>query len=59
MAVIGFLNTELSGSEGSGSLDFDIRVLQGILRIDVGVNFVTDDGSAQGMPMSIAVSCCC
>ena len=58
MAVIGFLITELSGSEGSGSLDFDIGVLQGILRIDVGVNFATDDGSAQGMPMSIAVHCC-
>ena len=51
MAVIGFLITELSGSEGIG-------VLQGILRINVGVNFATDDGSAQGMPLSIAVRYC-
>ena len=58
MAVIGFLITELSGSEGIGSLDFDIGVLQGILRINVGVNFATDDGSAQGMPLSIAVRYC-
>ena len=58
MAVIGFLITELSGSEGSGSLDFDIGVLQGILRFDVEVNFATDDGSAQGTPMSIAIHCC-
>ena len=53
MAVIGFLITELSGSEGIGSLNFDIGVRQGILRINVGVNFATDDGSAQGMPLSI------
>ena len=53
MAVIGFLITELSGSEGIGSLNFDIGVCQGILRIYVEVNFATDDGSAQGMPMSI------
>ena len=58
MAVIGFLNTELSGSEGSGYLDFDIGVREGILRKDVGVNFANDDGSAQGMPMNVAVCCC-
>ena len=53
MAVIGFLYTELSVSERIGSLNFDIGVLQGILRINVGVNFATDHGSAQGVPMSI------
>ena len=53
MAVVGFLIPELSGSEGSGSLNFDIGVRQGILRINVEVNFATDDGSARGMPMSI------
>ena len=53
MAVTGFLNTVLSVSEESGPLNFDIGVRQGILRISVGVNFTTDDGSAQGMPMSI------
>ena len=58
MAVIGFLNTELSASEENGPIDFEIGVLQGILRINVSVNFATEDGSAQGMPMSIAVHCC-
>ena len=53
-----FLNTKLSGSEGNGPLNFDVGVLEGILRINVGVNFAIDDGSAQGVPMSIAVHCC-
>ena len=49
MAVIGFLNTVLDVSEGGGALDFNIGVISGILRIDVTVNFTTNDGNAHGM----------
>ena len=49
MAIIGFINTNLRVFEDSGSLDFDIRVLRGTLRINVDVNFTTADNTAQGV----------
>ena len=49
MAIIGFINTSLSVLEDGGSLDFDIGVLRGTLRINVNVSFTTADGTAQGM----------
>ena len=49
MAIIGFVNTDLSISEDGGDLNFEIAVLQGTLRIDVPVNFVTDNNSALGI----------
>ena len=47
-AVIGFVNTDLSISEDGGELQFEIALLQGTLRINVSVNFATDDGAASG-----------
>ena len=37
----------LNTSEDSGGLHFDITILNGILRINVSVNFTTNDDSAQ------------
>ena len=48
MAIIGFVNTDLSISEDGGDLRFEIAVLQGTLRIDVPINFATDNGAALG-----------
>ena len=48
MAIIGFVNTDLSISEDGGDLHFEITVLRGILRIDVPVYFATDNNSALG-----------
>ena len=49
MAVIGFLNTVLNISEDGGALDFNIGVIDGDLRINVTVDFTTNDGNAHGM----------
>ena len=49
VTVIGFQNTTLNTSEGGGGLCFNIAVLNGILGINVSINFTTNDNSAQGI----------
>ena len=56
MAIIGFVNTDLSISEDGGDLRFEIAVLQGTLRIDVPVNFATDNGTALGKSLRMQLS---
>ena len=53
MAIIGFVNTDLSISEDGGDLHFEIAVLQGTLRINVLVNFATDNGAALGKSLHL------
>ena len=48
-ATIGFVNTNLSISENVGELEFEIGVLDGVLRFDVLVNFATVNGAALGI----------
>ena len=55
MTVIGFQNTNLNTSEDSEVLRFDIAVLHGILGINVSINFTTNDSSAQGIFLNVAV----
>ena len=49
MAVIGFLNTNLTIFEGEGELIFTIGVLQGYLDAFVTVLFTTEELSAKGI----------
>ena len=48
MAVIGFLNTNLSVREGEGALNFTVGVVQGYLDTSVTVLFTSEDASARG-----------
>ena len=49
VAVIGFLNTTLTTTEGKNNwLNFSIGVIQGYLDIHVTINFTTEDVTAQG-----------
>ena len=53
MTIIGFQNTILNASEDNRRLRFDIAVLYGILRVNVSINFTTNDSSAQGISFLI------
>ena len=55
MAIIGFANTDLSISEDGGDLRFEIAVLSGTLRINVPVNFATDNGAALGKSHCLSI----
>ena len=48
VAVIGFLNTNLTVFESEGTLNFTIGVLQGYLDTSVTVVFTTEASSAKG-----------
>ncbi len=48
VAVIGFLNANLSVYEGEGVLNFTIGVVQGYLDTSVTVIFTSEDASARG-----------
>lgn len=48
VAVIGFLNTNLTIVESKGTLNFTIGVLQGCLDTSVTVVFTTESSSAKG-----------
>ena len=49
VAVIGFLNAVLNISEDGGTLSFNVGVISGTLRINVTVNFTSNDGTARCM----------
>ena len=49
VAVIGFLNTNLTIFEGEGELNFTIGVLQGYLDTFVTILFTTEASSARGI----------
>ena len=48
VTIIGFQNTVLNASEDSRGLQFDIAVLNGILRVNMSIDFTTNDNSARG-----------
>jgi hypothetical protein len=48
VAVIGFLNPNISVYEGDGVLNFTIGVVQGYLDTSVTVLFTSEDASARG-----------
>ena len=49
VATIGFDPVEYNVSEGTGAVEFILRVLQGELGFNVNVLFFTSQGSATGM----------
>ena len=50
VAMIGFLNTNLSVHEGEDVLNFTVGVVQGYLDTVVTVLFTSEDASANGKP---------
>ena len=53
MAIIGFLNTNLTILEGEGVVNFTVGVLQGDLETSVTVLFNTEDATAIGIATEI------
>ena len=49
VTIIGFQNRVLSTSEDGRGLHFDIAVVSGILKVNLTINFTTNDNSAQGI----------
>ena len=48
MAVVGFLNTNLTIFEGEETLNFTIGVIQGYLNTFVTVSFTAEEATAKG-----------